>query len=145
MKKVPSFLPVACSTAEEFLSLHRNREQKASQIGRLAQLVQSVCLTAEGRGFESLSAHHQEATQKVASFLYLPLPLPFLAQKSLLHKGRGRAEGRIGEQAVWNAEISRWRGDNRCASFGEERRGGRHFCTTHKKGCPSCEEQLGMR
>ena len=46
--------------------------------------------------------------KRLLLFLYLPHHCFFLAQKSLLHKGRGRAEGRIAEQTVWNAEISRW-------------------------------------
>ena len=50
MKKVPSFLPcrlLNCGRVSIFAPQSRT---KASQIGRLAQLVQSVCLTSRGSG-----------------------------------------------------------------------------------------------
>ena len=37
---------------------------------------------------------------------------------------------------MWNAEISRWRGDNRCASFGETRRGSDISARRTKKAAP---------
>ena len=37
---------------------------------------------------------------------------------------------------MWNAEISRWRGDNRCASFGETRRGSYISARRTKKAAP---------
>ena len=37
---------------------------------------------------------------------------------------------------MWNAEISRWGGDNRCASFGEERRGSYISARCNKKAAP---------
>ena len=69
MKKVPSFLLcrlLNCGRVPIFASQSRT---KASQIGRLAQLVQSVCLTSRGSGVRiPQRPHSKKRLRRVASF-----------------------------------------------------------------------------
>ena len=69
MKKVPSFLLrclLNCGRVSIFAPQSRT---KASQIGRLAQLVQSVCLTSRGSGVRiPQRPHTKKRLRRVASF-----------------------------------------------------------------------------
>ena len=85
-QKVPSFLLRCLLNCGRVAIFAPQSRTKASQIGRLAQLVQSVCLTSRGSGVRiPQRPHPKKRLRRVASFFVSPGLTPNYAVACAIH------------------------------------------------------------
>ncbi len=100
MKKVPSFLLRSLLNCGKVPIFALQSRTKASQIGRLAQLVQSVCLTSRGSGVRIPQRPHSFRQLSIGRWVAV-----FFVHERNRERGGGHTQ--VGQSAVRKTGIGR--------------------------------------